>query len=105
MLIPPRTDCRVVVLLGIVCQHVFHRKGRQCRPAQWEEANKKVRNLGRLLYKAPKGTTITIFVMMDRCCVSIKRGGAETPARTSMECYARLPDEFMLFEPSLWPQA
>eukprot|EP00978_Attheya_sp_CCMP212_P029446 scaffold104624_cov43-Attheya_sp.AAC.1 len=39
MLIPPRTDCRVMVLLWIVCQHAFHRKGRQCPPA--EEANKK----------------------------------------------------------------
>eukprot|EP00978_Attheya_sp_CCMP212_P022534 scaffold67324_cov29-Attheya_sp.AAC.1 len=42
MLIPPRTDCWVlVVLLWIVCQHAFHRKGRQCPPARWEEANKK----------------------------------------------------------------
>eukprot|EP00978_Attheya_sp_CCMP212_P028633 scaffold99473_cov57-Attheya_sp.AAC.1 len=29
--------------------------------------------------------------------------GGEAPARTT--CYARLPAEVMIFEPSLWPQA
>eukprot|EP00978_Attheya_sp_CCMP212_P010942 scaffold26612_cov56-Attheya_sp.AAC.10 len=37
-------------------------------------------------------------------CTSTRRG-LRAPARTGTECCARLPDEFMLFEPSLWPQA
>eukprot|EP00978_Attheya_sp_CCMP212_P017485 scaffold46632_cov67-Attheya_sp.AAC.1 len=73
-----------------------------------------------------------MFVTMDGCCVLIKKRGnnfetthwtgiscvrlrslmlhtgtcrgLRAPARIGMECYARLPDEFMLFEPSLWPR-
>eukprot|EP00978_Attheya_sp_CCMP212_P033165 scaffold132595_cov31-Attheya_sp.AAC.1 len=83
MLIPPWTDCRVVVLLWIVCQHAFHRKGRQIPPARWKEANKKSEKPKRscepsklkATVQGPRGAVITVFVMMDGRCVWIKKRG------------------------------
>eukprot|EP00978_Attheya_sp_CCMP212_P011706 scaffold28993_cov65-Attheya_sp.AAC.4 len=84
ILVPQLTDHRVVVLLRIIFQKVFHRKGRQCPPAPWEEANKKSEEYFLLIesklkatVQGPRGncTILTIFVMMDGCCISIKKRG------------------------------